>query len=395
MTGVNISLFFVFISIFIAGVTLMTGIAKLETDTLDREENDYEDEQYEKDRLIYDPEKINIVTREPTIEQLLRRINKEELDLAPDFQRHANVWKNDAKSRLIESIIIRIPLPAFYVDATDEDKWLVVDGIQRLHTLKLFVNDKTLRLSGLEYLINLEGKTYDQLERRYQRRIEETQVTVYLIEKGTPPEVKYNIFKRINTGGEPLSPQELRHALNPGKAIKLLSKLATSPEFKQVVNLGEKKKMRMDDQEFILGFFAFKLTSYKEYEDGRDLFLTQALAKANNLSESELDKLKNDFLKAMITAFDIFGKNAFRKLSNKAKKQQPLNKSLFEAWSVNLSQLSDDEIHSIKARKQDLIDRFIYYVDNDQDFFKSISQAAEKVQCRFSTVEKIIQEVLS
>lgn len=395
MTGVNISLFFVFISIFIAGVTLMTGIAKLETDTLDREENDYEDEQYEKDRLIYDPEKINIVTREPTIEQLLRRINKEELDLAPDFQRHANVWKNDAKSRLIESIIIRIPLPAFYVDATDEDKWLVVDGIQRLHTLKLFVNDKTLRLSGLEYLTNLEGKTYDQLERRYQRRIEETQVTVYLIEKGTPPEVKYNIFKRINTGGEPLSPQELRHALNPGKAIKLLSKLATSPEFKQVVNLGEKKKMRMDDQEFILGFFAFKLTSYKEYEDGRDLFLTQALAKANNLSESELDKLKNDFLKAMITAFDIFGKNAFRKLSNKAKKQQPLNKSLFEAWSVNLSQLSDDEINSIKARKQDLIDRFIYYVDNDQDFFKSISQAAEKVQCRFSTVEKIIQEVLS
>jgi hypothetical protein len=395
MTGVNISLFFVFISIFIAGVTLMTGIAKLETDTLDREENDYEDEQYEKDRLIYDPEKINIVTREPTIEQLLRRINKEELDLAPDFQRHANVWKNDAKSRLIESIIIRIPLPAFYVDATDEDKWLVVDGIQRLHTLKLFVNDKTLRLSGLEYLINLEGKTYDQLERRYQRRIEETQVTVYLIEKGTPPEVKYNIFKRINTGGEPLSPQELRHALNPGKAIKLLSKLATSPEFKQVVNLGEKKKMRMDDQEFILGFFAFKLTSYKEYEDGRDLFLTQALAKANNLSESELDKLKNDFLKAMITAFDIFGKNAFRKLSNKAKKQQPLNKSLFEAWSVNLSQLSDDEINSIKARKQNLIDRFIYYVDNDQDFFKSISQAAEKVQCRFSTVEKIIQEVLS
>jgi hypothetical protein len=378
------------------GVISMTGLVNLEEDILEREENDYEeDEQYEKDKLIYDPEKINIVTREPTIEQLLRRINKEELDLAPDFQRHANVWKDDAKSRLIESIIIRIPLPAFYVDATNEDKWLVVDGIQRLFTLKQFVNDKKLKLSGLEYLTNLEGKNYDQLERRYQRRIEETQVTVYLIEKGTPPEVKYNIFKRINTGGEPLSPQELRHALNPGKAIKLLSKLAASPEFKQVVNLSEKKKMRMDDQEFILGFFAFKLTSYKEYQDGRDLFLTQALSKANNLSESELDNLKNNFLEVMIAAFDIFGKNAFRKLSNKAKKQQPLNKSLFETWSVTLSQLSDDEINLIKARKQDLIDRFIYYVDNDHVFFQSISQAAEKVQYRFSTIEKIIQEVLS
>lgn len=362
-------------------------------DDLPEEDND--DEPYEKDRLIYDPEKINIVTKEPTIEQLLRRINKEELDLAPDFQRHANVWKNDAKSRLIESIIIRIPLPAFYVDATDEDKWLVVDGIQRLFTLKQFVNDKKLKLSGLEYLTNLEGKTYDELERRYQRRIEETQVTVYLIEKGTPPEVKYNIFKRINTGGEPLSPQELRHALNPGKAIKLLSKLAASSEFKQVVNLSEKKKMRMDDQEFILGFFAFKLTSYKECQDNsRDLFLTQALAKANNLSESELNKLESDFKKVMVAAFDIFGNNAFRKLSSSAKKQQPLNKSLFEAWSVNLSQLSDDEINLIKARKQNLIDRFINYVDNDRDFFKSISQAAEKVQYRFSTIEKIIREIL-
>jgi hypothetical protein len=371
-------------------------MAGFEEKILEEEENDDDEEQYEKDKLIYDPEKINIVTREPTIEQLLRRINKEELDLAPDFQRHANVWKNDAKSRLIESIIIRIPLPAFYVDATDEDKWLVVDGIQRLFTLKQFVNDKKLKLSGLEYLTNLEGKTYDELERRYQRRIEETQVTVYLIEKGTPPEVKYNIFKRINTGGEPLSPQELRHALNPGKAIKLLSKLAASPEFKQVVNLGDKKKMRMDDQEFILGFFAFKLTSYKEYADvTRDLFLTQALSKANKLSESELNKLEDDFKKVMNLAFDIFGQNAFRKLSSKVKKQQPLNKSLFEAWSVNLSQLSDNEINLIKARKQDLIDRFIYYVDNDRDFFKSISQAAEKVQYRFSTIEKIIQEVLS
>jgi peptidoglycan/xylan/chitin deacetylase (PgdA/CDA1 family) len=91
------------------------------------QEEDNGDELYEKDKLIYNPDKINIFPKEPTIEQLLRRINEEALDLAPDFQRHANIWKDDAKSRLIESILIRIPLPAFYLDATNEDKMWSID----------------------------------------------------------------------------------------------------------------------------------------------------------------------------------------------------------------------------------------------------------------------------
>ncbi len=356
-------------------------------------DNDYEE--YEKDRLIYDPEKINIVTREPTIEQLLRRIDEEALDLAPDFQRHANVWNNDAKSRLIESIIIRIPLPAFYIDATNENKWLVVDGIQRLFALKQFISDKQLKLIGLEYLINLEGKTYDELERRYQRRIEETQVTVYLIEKGTPPEVKYNIFKRINTGGEPLSPQELRHALNPGKGTQFLATLAASQEFHQVVTLSDSRKMRMDDREFILGFLAFKLTSYKDYKDNnRDIFLTKALAKTNNLSQKELSNIEEDFKKAMIIVREIFGKDAFRKISKKQKKRYPINKALFEAWSVNMSHLTDEQIMKLKHNQQQVISKFIEDVDNDQEFLLSISQAATKVEYRFSRIEKIIREVL-
>jgi hypothetical protein len=367
----------------------------LDEDTLDEEDND--EQEYEKVTFRYDPEKINIFTREPTIEQLLRRIDEEALDLAPDFQRQADIWKPDVKSRLIESILIRIPLPAFYIDATNEDKWLVVDGLQRLSALKHFISDKSnnrLRLSGLEYLTDLEGKTYDDLERRHQRRIEETQVTVYLIEKGTPPEVKYNIFKRINTGGTPLSPQELRHALNPGQASKFLAKLSKGIEFQQVVNLSESKKKRMDDREFILGFLAFTLTSYKDYDGNRDSFLSQALFKANHLPEEELKLIENNFKKAMISAYNIFGENAFRKISKKSKKKYPVNKALFESWSVNLSKLSERKIQILENRKQNLIETFINYVDNDKEFLSAISQAANKVEYRFITIEKIIQEVL-
>jgi hypothetical protein len=360
------------------------------------QEEDNGDEPYEKDKLTYDPDEINIFTREPTIEQLLRRINEEALDLAPDFQRHANIWKDDAKSRLIESILIRIPLPAFYIDATNEDKWLVVDGLQRLSALKQFMSEKKLKLCGLEYLINLEGKNYDEIGRRYQRRIEETQVTVYLIEKGTPPEVKYNIFKRINTGGLPMSPQEIRHALNPGKATKFLAKLARSNEFEQVTNLSDSRKMRMEDREFILGSVAFMLTSYKNYQsETRDLFLTKALSKINNMSESELGAIENNFKKAMVAAWEIFEINAFRKVSQKQKKKFPINKALFEVWSVNLSLLSDDQLDILKQHKEQLIEKFRNYVDSDGEFLTSISQAAEKIEYRFRIIEKIIQEVLA
>lgn len=361
-----------------------------------QEEEDNDAEPYQTDKLIYDPDEINIFTREPTIEQLLRRINEEALDLAPDFQRHANIWKDDAKSRLIESILIRIPLPAFYIDATDEDKWLVVDGLQRLSALKQFMSDKTLRLCGLEYLTNLEGKTYDEIERRYQRRIEETQVTVYLIEKGTPPEVKYNIFKRINTGGLPMTPQELRHALNPGKATKFLAQLATSNEFQQVTKLSKLRKMRMDDREFILGFLAFTLTSYKNSQaEKRNLFLSKALSKVNNMSEQELQVIENNFTKAMIAAWQIFGKNAFRKISQHQTKMFPINKALFEVWSVNLSLLSDEQLNILKQHKEELIEKFRKYVDSDREFLASISQAAEKIEYRFRIIEQIIQEVLA
>ena len=346
----------------------------------------------------FDPTKIRVQSRLMPINLVLSRIKHEELDLTPDFQRHPEIWTDAAKSRLIESILIRIPLPAFYMDATDDDKWLVVDGLQRLTTLKKFVIDKELRLNSLEYLEELEGKSYEELPRKYQRRIDETTISIYLIDEGTPPEVKFNIYKRINTGGLPLSLQEIRHALNQkGPAAKFLAHLAESAEFKQALDISKPRKKRMIDREFVLRFLSFILTPYKEYKaKSMDLFLNEAMAKIDAMSESDIKILENKFKQAMVLSYDLFEKHPFRK-KFLSKPITPINKALFEAWSVNLAMLKKEEFELLRDRKEKLIEKFIKLIDDDDLFNRSISQSTSdisKVKYRFSKLEEIIKEVL-
>lgn len=345
----------------------------------------------------FNPALIRVDTRTMTIDLLLRRIEHNELDLQPSFQRKDGIWTKGAKSRLIESLLIRIPLPAFYVDATDDDKWLVVDGLQRLTTLKSFILDNTLKLCELEFLSSLIGKTYTDLSRPMQRRITETQVTVYVIEKGTPSEVKFNVFKRINTGGLPLSAQEIRHALNQGCATEFLAQLASSAEFKKAVDNGISDD-RMADRECVLRFLAFTLVPYIKYKSKEfDSFLNDCMVSMNAMPDHEMEQLKERFIKAMVVAYAIFGTDAFRKRYKREAARNPINKALFESWSVNLSQLNDEQIHILTERKNMLQERFIDLM-NTRDFNEAISQGTgniKKVQNRFRSIQQLIEEVLA
>ncbi|MDT8446519.1 MAG: DUF262 domain-containing protein [bacterium] len=369
-------------------VTIPEEQAPLEGDDTSNDEVDI--------RSPFDPSQIRVDTKTPTLDVLIRRMKNEEIDMAPDFQRYGGVWRIEAESRLIESLLIKIPLPAFYFDASDDERWLVVDGLQRLTTIKKFVIDKSLQLKGLEFLHDYEGKCFDDLSRALQRRIEETSLVVYLIQPGTPHRVKFDIFKRINTGGQPLSAQEIRHALNQGKATVFLKELVEMDCFKQAT-AGSIPSKRMDDRECALRFLAFSMTSPEQYdEDNFDLFLHQAMSRLNESSDEDLAQLKTRFQLAMETAYKLFENDAFRKRFDWEAGRSQINKALFESWSVNLGALNSDEVKRLIERQNDLKRRFINLMHN-KPFESAITQgtgSVKRVRMRFEQIGLIIQETL-
>ncbi len=342
----------------------------------------------------YDPSQIRVELMPFTVFQVMRMIELKEINLQPDFQRHI-VWDQTRQSRLIESILIRIPLPAFYLDAVDDDEWLVVDGLQRLSTLDSFYNKNKLRLRNLEFLCELEGKTFRELPRNFQRQIEDkTKLNLYVIQPGTPANVKFTIFYRINTGGLVLTSQEIRHALFHGKATELLHELASTEEFRGATTNSIQSK-RMDDRECILRFFAFYFTPYTNYKKADlDSFLSQTMQDINAFDALKLAELRKVFTETMCKAEAIFGTYAFRKMYEIDGRRSPISKSLFEVWSVSLAKY---KLEDLVRYKEQIIHEFVKLMNEDMNFGKSISQATgnvTSVQRRFQAIENLLTRVI-
>lgn len=330
-----------------------------------------------------------------TVFQVMRKIAMAEIDLRPDFQRNF-VWNHTRQSRLIESVLLRIPLPAFYLDASNQGRWLVVDGLQRLTTLDRFYTNQ-LELTNLEYLRDLDGLTFGQLPRSFQRQIEdETSLNLYVIQPETPPKVKFMIFSRVNTGGLVLTQQEIRHALFHGRSISYLAKLATLPEFLSATDHSV-SSLRMDDRECVLRFLAFHTTDYQDYRSQSfDGFLSEMMERLNRMSEPDLDRLRQAFTEAMVKAQAVFGRDAFRKTYTQTptRRRNQISKPLFEAWSVLL--LAHPQV-KLESEREAIKQRFIYEMNANVEFNKSISYGTGSrtaIAKRFNTIRRLLEEVM-
>lgn len=351
----------------------------------------------------YDPNLIRVDPRTFSLHHILDMIDSNELDLTPDFQRK-KVWKEWQKSRLIESIMLRIPLPAFYFAADGDGLMHVVDGLQRISTIYDFVKGERdfNTLEGLQYLTKeqLGGFSWAQLGGSWRRRLQTTQIFVNVIDPQTPLPVKFQIFERLNTGGSPLTAQEIRNCISRQRSRDYLRKLARSESFGKATTYSLKDHPRMGDLEVVLRFCAFRLEREEELEpyeafDSLDDFLTAASRRLDNekkCPQKRLDQLVTDFECAMQNAVKLFGDRAFRKWYRGQTRKSPFNKALFESWSCILA---DYQWEQLAPHRDKIISAFQDALEKDVDFRESLAQhtsAPKYVRTRFLVIRGIVEK---
>ena len=327
----------------------------------------------------------------PTI---INRLKRKEIGI-PDYQRQADLWSNNQKSRLIESILLKLPLPVFYFDVSDPEKWMVIDGLQRISTIKSFFVKQTLKLKGLEFLIELNGKKCDDLPTNLQRTIEDTMFVAYHIEAQTPKEVRYSIFNRINTGGLSLKPQEIRQALNQrGGGVRFLKNMVEQDSFKEVVGISNK---RMAGQELVLRFMAFKTLDEDEFKT-MNRFLDLAMEEIDTKSPEERSILQDKLIKVLEFSNQVLGEEHkfSRSIAADSVGKKRVNLSLFDVLTVCFDEISDKNL--FLENKDFFIEELkAMLLDESSDFFISITKGTSgkwAKDTRFREMRSLIQKTL-
>jgi len=323
-----------------------------------------------------------------TVHDIMRRIEQKAYIMKPDFQRDF-IWDEDKQSRLIESVVMRIPLPVFYLAEDEQGRMIVVDGLQRLSTFRRFVNDK-LRLK-LADRKGLDGKRFSDLPARLQNRVEDCNLILYIIDSKVPEQARLDIFERVN-GGVPLTRQQMRNCLHNGPGTRFLKKAANSQLFKKVTG-GSLRTETMRDREFINRFCAFQLLTLDDYRGDMDEFLAKCLKRMNKMEHPERKQLADEFMRGLTNNFTLFGKHAFRKHTPDQGWRARINASLWDVMSTGLSHYSEEQVIDYAEPLKNTF----YELLADEEFNAAITLGtsdSRRVKCRFDLCHRALEEIL-
>lgn len=344
------------------------------------------------------------------LETLVKKVQKGIIKLDPDYQRRHR-WTSSTSSKLIESLILNIPIPTVYlsydidVDANEEGaRYSVIDGQQRLTAIVRYFENK-FPLEGLEILKDLDGCSYKDLPPFLLRRLEERTIKCLRIDSTVDPQVKYDIFERLNSGSVELGSQELRNAVHRGPFNDLCKELAKDLNFRTLLHLSEKdpddssKVKKMEDVELVLRFFSLiggKYTIYKKgpkYNQFKD-FLSENLNELNRSTTIEIDSSRHFFLDIMAYIRQVFGDIAFAKYkfeNGNFEKQSNFNAAVYDALSIAIA----TEVNISKPDVPDDIAIKFKNLFKDPNFHDSVSGSildSNKILTRINLAREIFRK---
>jgi len=348
---------------------------------------------------------IHTQPSDPDIDGLYKRWKRGKLVLQPDFQRQY-VWDHAKASRLVESVLLSVPLPIIYLAEEADGKAAVIDGQQRLTALFSFIDAKhpageTFKLTGLNVLTELNGETFPQLEDVHQDTFREYPIRVVTILKDSHADLKFEIFERLNTGSVPLNDMELRNCVYRGEYIALLKELADLPDFRELMGL-KKPDRRMREVEFVLRFAAFHHASYLKYQPPMRRFLNQDMQARQHITKDDADDLRRAFKTALAVSKSLFGDHAFKRFyrgtdENRDGYWEPkkFNASLYD---VVMGVFAGADKPRVYACLDSLREAVVDLMANNDEFIETITlgtSSQDRVRKRFDLMRARVEPILT
>lgn len=335
-------------------------------------DDDYDDDSKIPYEIPQEVRKITTQAYDKSVADVVRMIDDKDIRLDPDYQRNY-VWDNKKASMLIESIILNVPIPVIYVSQEEDDSWSVIDGLQRLYSLKRFFDGK-FKLSGLEILSDLNKSDINTLNPKALRMLRNGLLRVIMITHDSNEEIKYDVFMRLNTGSVHLTEQELRNCLYRGNLNKLLREVVQNATWLQLMGLKE-PHVRMADRETALRFLAIwkswnaDTETLNDYKGRMKSFLNTFMSDHKDIKQSESVEWKAIFEETVNKVIQVYGTNAFKRQSLDGTTEKTINRAIIDVIMLSSTQHTLEEL----MRKKEVIKKnFIEKTNNDLDFRNSI-----------------------
>ncbi|MDJ0826847.1 MAG: DUF262 domain-containing protein [Rhodobacter sp.] len=332
----------------------------------------------EKDTDVPDPDETPIrdrkVVTQPydiAIQSLVEQVKNDTIFLRPlssrpRYQRQY-VWTNPLASRLIESILLNVPVPPCYLSQNDEFELDVIDGQQRIYSLFRYLENQ-FPLSSLEVLKEISGRRFFELDPKIQRQLKTYSLRCVLITNESHPEIKFDVFERLNTNTVPLNAQELRNCIYRGPLNNLLGDISGEKGFLDILGRKSPDK-RLRDEELVLRFFAFELLGLESYKTPQKHWLNDVAKLGRKINNDEVDRLKAVWELAISNVLEWFDpKDAFRRPGSRA-----VNRALFDLL-MSTAKKMDASVAKSKAKKmRQLVDLML----QSEEFSDLISRAVD------------------